>query len=299
MRQATRLAGLAIVVTAIILGAAELSARLIAGERLLYRADPAIEYLPKPNQSVVQRGVRFETNERGMRSPAIAERGEDVFRVLVLGDSVVFGHTNINQADLATSLLSRLEMGDGRRIEALNVSAPSWGPGNLLAWIEANALLSADAAVIVLSSHDLDDNRTFGPPDWRTYPQEQPLFVLGDWIARIVSGNAGGRAATSASSTNDARGSLPMLFQQVATAPSGGCLVLHSTVDELFSLTPSAAIDEIRQAATASGLDIVHARDLIDSSDYIDNIHLSEEGQANLAKAMMACPAISGGPRRG
>jgi hypothetical protein len=279
--------------------AAEVTFRIIAGERLLYRGDDALEYSPEPNQSVLQRGARFETNELGMRSPpASREKPEGVFRVLVLGDSVVFGHTNISQIDLATTHISTLALGDGRKIEALNVSAPSWGPGNLLAWIEANGLLDADAAIVVLSSHDLDDDRTFRPPDGRIYPQQQPLFALGDWIARQMAGT--GEASSSDSrSSQDARHSLPILIGRLSEAPSGACLVVHSTIDELFSLKPSAAVSELRDVAVAAGLDVIHARDLISSSDYVDSIHLSPEGQANLAKAMLACPALAGGPLRG
>ena len=299
MQRAARLAGLTIGALVVLLAAAEIAFRLFAGARLLYRTDPAIEYAPKPDQSVVQRGVRFETNGWGMRSPSTSgEKPEGAFRVLVLGDSVVFGHTNIDQADLATTRLSTLELGDGRKIEALNVSAPSWGPGNLLGWLETNSLLGADAAVVVLSSHDLDDDRTFTPPDRAIYPQEQPLFAIGDWIARQVGESRQG-ASSDVRSIGDARRALPALFQQISNAPGGACLVLHSTVDELFSLTPSAEVSELRETAVAAGLDVVHARDLIDSSDYVDGIHLSAEGQANLAKAIMACPALAGGPLRG
>ena len=299
MQRAATLAGLTIGALVVLLVAAEIAFRLTAGERLLYRADPAMEYAPQPDQSVVQRGVSFETNAWGMRSPAVLrDKPEGAFRVLVLGDSVVFGHTNINQADLATTRLSTLELGDGRKIETLNISAPSWGPGNLLAWLETNSLLGADAVAVVLSSHDLDDDRTFAPPNRAIYPQRQPLFAMGDWVMRQISGD---RENTSADprSAGDARRSLPALFQQASNAPAGACLVLHSTVDELFSLTPSTEIGELRETAVAAGLDIVHARDLIDSSSYVDGIHLSAEGQANLAKVLMACPALAGGPLRG
>ena len=299
MQRAARFAGLTIGALVVLLAAAEIAFRLLAGARLLYHTDPAIEYVPRPDQSVVQRGVRFETNRWGMRSPSTSrEKPEGAFRVLVLGDSMVFGHTNIDQADLATTRLSTLELGDGRKIEALNVSAPSWGPGNLLGWLETNSLLGADAAVVVLSSHDLDDDRTFTPPDRAIYPQEQPLFAIGDWIARQVGEGRQG-ASSDVRSIGDARRALPALFQQVSNAPGGACLVLHSTVDELFSLTPSAEVSELRETAVAAGLDVVHARDLINSSDYVDGIHLSAEGQANLAKAIMACPALAGGPLRG
>jgi len=299
MQPAVRFAGLTICVLAVLFTAAEIAFRLIAGQRLLYRTDPAIEYLPKPDQSVVQRGVRFETNALGMRSPPPSLDIGAVFRVLVLGDSVVFGHTNINQADLATTRLSTLTLGDGRRMEALNVSSPSWGPGNLLAWTETNGLLGAEAVVVVLSSHDLDDNRTFAPPDRNIYPQGPPLSVLGDWVVRQASGNRDDQPSADPRSQGDARRSLPALFQEISKAPSGACLVVHSTVDELFSLTPSAEHGALREMAAAAGLDIVYDRDFIDSPDYVDGIHLSGEGQVSLARAIMACPALSGGPMRG
>jgi hypothetical protein len=234
-----------------------------------------------------------------MRGPTISEeKPDDLFRVLVLGDSVVFGHININQADLATTRLSGLELGDGRKIEALNVSAPSWGPGNLLAWIEANGLLGADTAVVVLSSHDLEDDRTFAAPDQRIYPQEQPLFAIGDWVGRQLSGNTDAKPSDPYS-PGDAHRSLPALFEKLSTAPSGACLIIHSTVDELFSLKPSPSVGQLRETAVAAGLDVVYTGDLINSSDYVDSIHVSAEGQAKLAKAMMGCPALSGGPLRG
>ena len=298
MQRAVRFAGLIVGGLFVLLITTEIAFRLYAGERLLYRADPAIEYLPQPDQSVVQRGVHIETNALGMRSSPPSQDPDSVFRVLVLGDSVVFGHTNINQADLATTILSGQKLSDGRKMEVLNVSAPSWGPGNLLAWIEGNDLLDAAVAVVVLSSHDLGDDRTFLALDRSIYPEEQPLSAFSDWIVRQFAGS-GDQNSAVARSDGDARRSLPALFRQISTAQSGTCLVIHSTVDELISLEPSAAAAELRDVAAAAGLDIVHARDLIDSPDYVDNIHLSAKGQANLAKAIMACPALSGGPLRG
>jgi hypothetical protein len=293
MQRAARLAGLTIGCIAVFLLVAELAFRVMAGDRLLYRADAEIEYLPRPNQSLVQRGVRFETNSWGMRSPAASESKPDgVFRVLVLGDSVVFGHININHADLATTRLSVQTLADDRSIEALNVSAPSWGPGNLLAWIEANGLLGADAAVIVLSSGDLDDDRSFRPPDRDIYPQQQPLFAFGDWAARQLPASSEMRPIDPRS-PGDARRSLPALFQRISEAPAGACLLLHTTAEELASPTTSAGLEELSGRAREAAIDVIYTRDFLGASDYIDTVHLSADGQANLAIAMMSCPALA------
>jgi hypothetical protein len=273
---------------------AEVAFRLIAGERLLYRPHPEIEYLPQPGQSVVQRGARIETNAWGMRGPPVErEKPDGVFRLLVLGDSVVFGHTNIGQPHLATTLLATAPAKGGIKLEVLNVSAPSWGPGNLLAWIDANGLFGADTAIIVLSSHDLDDDRTFAAPDTATYPQEQPALALADWLARQLTGD-GAPAPADPRSPGDARRSLPVLLERLAEAPQGACLVIHATTTERSAEAASGAAVELLEAASRAGLSVVHNRNFVDgASGYVDDIHLSVVGQAGLAEAMKSCTALA------
>jgi hypothetical protein len=183
-------------------------------------------------------------------------------------------------------------LADSRRIEALNVSAPSWGPGNLLAWIEANGPLGADAAVIVLSSGDLDDDRSFRPLDRDIYPQQQPLFAFGDWAARQLPASSEMRPIDPRS-PGDARRSLPALFQRISEAPAGACLLLHTTAEELASPTTSAGLEELSGRAREAAIDVIYTRDFLGASDYIDTVHLSADGQANLAIAMMSCPALA------
>ncbi len=273
----------------------EIAFRLLVGQRLLYRIDPEIEYLPLPNQSVRQGDVLFETNAMGMRSPAVAEqKSAEVFRVLVLGDSIAFGHTNISQPDLATTHLNGSKLKDGRRLEMLNVSAPSWGPGNQLAWIEANGLLGANAAILVLSSHDLDEDRTFLPPDEAVYPRESPPLALLDWIIRRFHASSETPAATDPRSQADARRSLPVLASRLASTPAGACLLVHDTTDERQSgMAPDAAAT-FAAIAASSGFALIQDRDHIDvATGYVDGIHLSPEGQKGLAAAMRACPALA------
>ena len=109
---------------------AETTAHVLGSGRLLYRADPEIEYLPQPNQAVVVRNVDMRTNAWGMRSdPVEAVRPADAFRVMVIGDGVVFGFTNIRHSSLATSQLAQIETEDGRRLEVLECFGLVLGAG--------------------------------------------------------------------------------------------------------------------------------------------------------------------------
>jgi hypothetical protein len=273
---------------------AEATLRLFGGERFRYRADPEIEYLPAPDQAVVQGGLDMRTNQWGMRSDAVAEtRPADAFRVMVIGDSIVFGHTNISHDDLATTRLSRVRMDDGRRIEALNVSATSWGPGNMLAWLDRFGMLEADAIVLVLSTHDLGDDRSFKPPDRNVYPQAAPLSLLADGLWRRLTPDPAASAPDDPRSEGDAMAALPGLFQRAADAPTGGCLIVHPTAAEWKAKVPTAEEQRLETTALGAGLDVFYGRDFIsDASDYSDGIHLSPAGQEDLMHAIAACPAL-------
>ncbi len=273
---------------------AEVTARLLGSDRLLYRADPEIEYLPQPDQAVFQRNVDMRTNAWGMRSdPAEAMRPADAFRVMVIGDSVVFGYTNIPHAALATSRLAALRTQDGRRLEVLNVSASSWGPGNMLAWLDRFGTLETDAIVLVLSTHDMGDDRTFKPPERDAFPQTAPLSMAADWVWRSLTPDPAASAADDPRSEGDAQATLPVLLQRVAEAPTGGCLIIHPTTDEIKTLAATPDEQRLEMTALGAGLAVFYGRDFIDgATGYLDGIHLSASGQEDLARAIASCPNL-------
>lgn len=291
-----RLRGVArLAVPALLLAlAAEAGLRLVRGERLLYLADPLIEYMPAPDQAVTVRGVNIRTNTFGMRSPPLADPASgEVVRILVVGDSVVFGFTNIGHDALATSLLSRLRTDEGAAIEALNVSASSWGPGNMLAWIERFGMFAARSVVLVLSTHDLSDDRTFSAPDPGAFPQTAPLSALGDLIWRRLAPPPPDPATPDPRMMHDAQRALPALFAQAAAAPAGGCLIVHPTREELQAGAPGADELRLQAAAEAAGLSVRLGREFLNARDsYVDDIHLSASGQQDLARAILTCPGI-------
>ena len=90
----------------------------------LYVADPLTEYRLKPSQQLRRFGNRIEVNQFSMRSSALKQqRPAQQQRVLVFGDSVVWGGAVLDQDLIATDLLAQPGL-----IEVGNVAAPSWGP---------------------------------------------------------------------------------------------------------------------------------------------------------------------------
>ena len=155
----------------------ELGARWILGlgDPPLTVRDPEIEYLFAPNQDVRRFGNRVVYNNVSMRSAdrwSMAKERPEELRVLVLGDSVINGGALTDHARLATTIAQETLDRPARPVRVGNVSAGSWGPENLLAYVERFGLFDADLAVVVLSTHDLRDVRTFpddlGPTSrWR------------------------------------------------------------------------------------------------------------------------------------
>jgi hypothetical protein len=169
----------------------EVGARWILGlgDPPLTVRDPEIEYLFAPNQDVRRFGNCVVYNNVSMRSAdawsrAKQRRGE--LRVLVLGDSVINGGALTDHARLATTIAHEALDRPDRPVRVGNVSAGSWGPENLLAYVERFGLFEADLVVIVLSTHDLRDVRAFPNDLGPDFPLERPNSALWEGVTRYL-----------------------------------------------------------------------------------------------------------------
>ncbi len=174
----------------LVLGA-ELFARyyLGLGDPPLVMADDKIEYLFQPNQSGKRFGNHYYYNAFSMRSDDFPKSKTDSneLRVMVLGDSVVNGGGHIDQMDLPTTVLQdELRQKLKRPVFVGNISAGSWGPANMLAYVEKFGWFDADVVVIVLSSHDAFDAPTFVPLVGVDvgFPDRKPWLALTELFGR-------------------------------------------------------------------------------------------------------------------
>lgn len=125
---------------------AGIAAGLVAGDALLYFgarqpgvdvprgmyvADPGTGYRLAPNFHGVLHTPTFaidvRTNELGLRGPPLRDRGDGHRRVLLLGDSFVFGYA-VAERDMIGAFLERELAGEGCGVEVLSAGAPGYGP---------------------------------------------------------------------------------------------------------------------------------------------------------------------------
>tara|TARA_B100000886_G_scaffold219394_1_gene152327 strand:- start:332 stop:1318 length:987 start_codon:yes stop_codon:yes gene_type:complete len=157
------------------------------GDPPLTRTHETIEYEFLPNQKVkrFRKKNLIKTNSFGMRSENFSE-DKSKLRIIIYGDSVVWGGSLIDQKDLSTEILKKLLNKKSNMFEVGNVSAGSWGPGNWLAHIKDRGIYSADLVILVISSHDWNDNPEYKPLNKRISPIKKPISASSELINRYT-----------------------------------------------------------------------------------------------------------------
>ena len=94
----------------ILAGSSELILRSMGfGNPIVYRVDPQVGYYPAPNQTVHRYGGEIHINAFGMRSRDVtADKPAGTFRILMLGDSTLYGGSYIEQSQTYATRLEGL-----------------------------------------------------------------------------------------------------------------------------------------------------------------------------------------------
>ena len=173
--------------------AAELFCRFVVGlgDPPLYQSDPTMEYMLQPSRSYSRFHHRFSVNRYGMRAADFPELKSSPreLRVLVIGDSVIYGGVRIEQRLIDTEILKRnLQRQYRRPVVVGNISAKSWGPPNELAYLKRFGAFDADVVILELSSHDYADAPSFIPVVGVSgeYPGVRPWLALGDLLRTYI-----------------------------------------------------------------------------------------------------------------
>src|ERR1700730_10410371 len=150
-----------------------------------------MEYVLQPSKAYFRFHNRFSVNQYSMRSDDFPPRksSPNELRVIIVGDSVIYGGVRIDQHDSDTEILKRnLQEDTGRPVVVGNASAKSWGPPNELAYLQRYGTLDADVVVLELSSHDYADAPTFVPVVGVSadYPDKKPLLALADLFGTYI-----------------------------------------------------------------------------------------------------------------
>jgi lysophospholipase L1-like esterase len=149
----------------LIAGISEIVLRKVYGfcNSPLYVNDPDFEYIYAPNQEVNRFGNLIRTNSLSMRSDELS--ASDTTVILLLGDSVINGGSLTDHDSIGSSMLEkRFTKAFGRKVRVLNISAGSWGPDNIAAYLTKYGLFGAKVICLVTSSHDAHDIMSHNSP---------------------------------------------------------------------------------------------------------------------------------------
>ena len=250
----------------------------------LYYSSKEYEYLTFPNQEGTRFGNRYYFNAFAQRSQEPSKKKK---RILGLGDSVLNGGVPTDQDSLATTILSK-----ATTYQFLNVSAGSWGPDNLAAYLKRYGTFNAEKMVLVCSSHDSHDNMDFMPVvgNHPSYPHKQYSLAWIELIDRYLwprifgESNQGNDIIKNGIEFNNGFDSLLKIANKDSI---DFILYLHPEQSEISAKKYTEQGDEIIEWAKKNQVTLIKGLDLgFVLSDYRDNIHLNEAGQRKLAQVL-------------
>jgi len=251
----------------------------------LFRSDARYEYFTLPDQVLRIGAVRFATNALGMRNGPIGpKKGR---RVLVIGDSVINGGFTVDQDSIATERANARARAEGRDIEFVNLSANSWGAGNVAAFLEAHGTFDADEVIAVFSSHDATDRMTFEEVVGQhpSFPARHPATAIGAALRRLRFRFGQGTHASEGPSFDPG---WRQLTNALAAAELPFTVLFHAERDELHSGTYNTEGMQLMDSLHKWNVPTTPLLPMLQANMYNDGIHLNAQGHALLADVLWA-----------
>ncbi len=249
----------------------------------LYYSSPKFEYLPLPNQDGKRFGNSYFYNEFSQRSGSPSKKKK---RILAIGDSVINGGAPTDQDSLATTILT-----ETTSFQWLNISAGSWGPDNIAAYLSDFGTFEAAKMILVCSSHDSHDNMDFNPvvgvhPSYPNNQYSLAILELFDryLLPRIFCGNGYQGNENVIKNGLTFNSGFESLLKIASRDGIDFIIYLHPEQSEIemgkYHLNGVEIIEwaEKHNVILIKGLDNGFLQ-----NDFRDNIHLNEKGQRKLA----------------
>jgi lysophospholipase L1-like esterase len=302
----------------LIVALAELAARAYGlGSPVLYYENQTYRYAVRPEQSVERvGGARIEIDKFGLRTLDDWEM-PGAERILFVGDSVTYGGSYVDTADLFSSLTCGELRTTGVRVVCGNAGTNGYGTDNMALRVRFGPVPEPDIYVVTVISHDalrgtvsLTRFPYFSKPPPRPVPAlaEASLFLLDRVRARLrFAGGEDPSPATAGESAEVAGQSLDRLFVALRERVEGvRVLLVHSplriTVERGYNDFDRAVVEHLR----SSGFPVLEMRRaLVDAGTdpgevYHDGVHLTPAGHRFYAERITESlrPAFeTGSPR--
>jgi lysophospholipase L1-like esterase len=287
----------------------EISLRSILGLGfpLLYVAADEYGYFPAPNQSLHRFFVHVKTNHEGMRSNEFrVAKAPGTLRILFVGDSVTFGTTYVDQAQIFSSIVAeKLSHSTTVSTEILNASAGGWAPDNEVGFIRSKGIFNADYVIFVLNTADLTQPFVPFTPSAQ-FPTRAPMTAIEEaWtrylLPRLTNHGPASDPGSTASNDPDIEGQTPMILKTLFEAKAITDAQL-ARFEIIYSPATSREIEQYRDHWN-KGIDLLirwaEAQNvpLIDMRGpfarypaptvYFDGIHLRPLGHQLIAEAVV------------
>ena len=300
---------------------AEILLRILGfGDPILYRIDAAAGFYPAPHQSVERGGARIQTNAYGMRSPEVADpKPADSIRLLMIGDSTLYGGSYIDQSKLYATRLSELLSKPDGAAEVLCAGVNGWGPFHKLGYIERLGTFDADIAVICMPYIDVYRplRGIEGSPSFpeharpRLALEQVALHLFWRFHTTII-----GPPSPENQQYNAMRG-IDAYVRLARALRAAGCEVIIEVLPSKTAGTSGSVpeeearrVSELRDALSKAGFEVAFPAGLFAGVDasrpiYHDECHLDEEGhrlyanylESRIRGASERFAGWSGGPR--
>jgi hypothetical protein len=164
----------------LILTIGEIALRLMGyANPVLYTHDADVCYLPQPNQHVKSLRGEVVLNEYSMRRAGsiTREKPANVYRILLLGDSTLYGGEYLTNGQTYASLLEKelnRMVPAGKAVEVLPMGVNSWGPYQKLGYVKKFGTFGADQVIVCMPVGDA--YRYAFSMEHLPYARRQPVF---------------------------------------------------------------------------------------------------------------------------
>lgn len=281
---------LALVALLSIFAVAEVALRLFGwGNPPIAVRDAALEYRLVPDNEYRRWGNRIYINSYGFRAPdhtGTASSAE--VRLLLIGDSVVYGNHFLDQEETIAQRLSAILSSSSCTVRVIPMAVSSWGPVNQMAALSRYGTFQAAEVAIILSSHDLIDTPVGHDASVIPYRLSPPMGAIGDFIEALFERlfpstpepapmSFEDRAQTSLSALN-------RIKDQVEAQGAELLFVYNATVSERTSGTSDNGL-RLFHWAEQNGVDVFDLG-VIPDIGYRDSIHPNANGTASIAQAL-------------
>jgi lysophospholipase L1-like esterase len=286
----------------------EIGLRMILGlgSPVLFEFDSNFGAYPKSNQHLHRFFVRINTNQYGMRSPPVASVKEDGdYRILFVGDSVPFGTTYVDQADIFVERMGgQLRINGKTRAIVMNGSSPGWAPSNELGFLKTRGLYAADMVVLVYNTKDL--TQSFSQyQESPIMPLENPPSAIGElWQRYLMPRIVSARAVVDPGSTSADGRPVAASEKVMETIEATRRLVESHGARFVILFLPivtqdvrryqsdwDQAIANLRRWAVGRGVPILDMSAVMSARDpaaiYFDGVHLRPAGDKLVADAFI------------